>query len=158
MQGYAGGQCDCRDRRYRIDGLGNTDERRTQRQKAKGKRQKAKGQITPPLLPFAFCILPFAFVFFFLPYRPMFLAKVQGRVWCTAKNETLDGKKMLVLQPVDASLKPRGKQFVALDAVGAGAGELVYCCRGKEASFPWLPDETPIEVTVIGIVDQVDTL
>jgi ethanolamine utilization protein EutN len=87
----------------------------------------------------------------------MYLAKVQGCVWCTAKNDTLDGKKMLVLQPLDAQLKPRGKQLIALDAVGAGTGEIVYYCRGKEASFPWLPDETPIDATIVGIVDHVDT-
>ena len=65
---------------------------------------------------------------------------------------------MLVLQPLDAKLKPRGKQLIALDAIGAGAGEIVYYCRGKEASFPWLPDETATDTTVVGIVDQVDTL
>ena len=37
----------------------------------------------------------------------------------------------------------------------AGAGELVYWCRGKEASFPFLPLEVPTEATVVGIVDRV---
>ena len=112
------------------------------------------------LLPFALCLLPFAFVFSFnVRFRlTMFLAKVQGCVWCTAKNEPLDGKKMLVLQPLDAQLKPRGKQLIALDAIGAGTGEIVYYCRGKEASFPWLPDEPPIDATIVGIVDHVDTI
>lgn len=87
----------------------------------------------------------------------MFLAKVSGRVWCTAKNDALEGKKLLVLQPVDAQLQPRGKKLIALDSIGAGAGELVYYCRGKEASFPWLPDETPTDSTVVGIVDRVHT-
>ena len=85
----------------------------------------------------------------------MFLAKVKGCLWCTAKNEALSAKKMLVVQPVDAQLQPRGRMLVALDAVGAGAGELVYYCRGKEASFPWLPEETPTEAAIVGIVDQV---
>jgi ethanolamine utilization protein EutN len=124
------------------------DEGKNARQKAKGKRQKAKVR--------ALILLPFAFVF--LRWPAMYLAKVKGCVWCTAKNDTLDGKKMLVLQPLDAKLKPRGKQLVALDAVGAGTGEIVYFCRGKEASFPWLPDETPIDATIVGIVDQVDTI
>ena len=110
-------------------------------------------------MPFALCLLPFAFVFSFRAHLfLMYLAKVQGCVWCTAKNDTLDGKKMLVIQPLDAQLKPRGKHLIALDAVGAGTGEIVYYCRGKEASFPWLPDETPIDATIVGIVDHVDTL
>ena len=85
----------------------------------------------------------------------MFLARVVGRVWATTKNDSLEGKKMLVLQPVNVALEPKGKALVALDAAGAGSGELVYYCRGKEASFPWLPDEVPIEATVVGIVDNV---
>ena len=41
-----------------------------------------------------------------------------------------------------------------LDAVGAGAGELIYWCRGKEASFPFLPAEVPADNTIVGIVDE----
>ena len=85
----------------------------------------------------------------------MMLARVVGRVWATIKNDSLEGKKMLVIQPVDVRGRPSGKPLVALDAVGAGAAELIYYCRGREASFPWLPDEVPIEATVVGIVDEV---
>ena len=87
----------------------------------------------------------------------MTLARVVGRVWATMKNDTLEGKKMLVLQPVDPHGRASGKPLVALDAVGAGAGELVYFCRGREASFPWLPAEVPVEAAVVGIVDEVHT-
>ena len=87
----------------------------------------------------------------------MFLARVTGHLWATAKNDTLDGKKLLVVQPLDAHLQPKGKPLVAIDAIGAGADEVVYCCKGKEASFPWLPEEVPTEATILGIVDKVDT-
>ncbi len=87
----------------------------------------------------------------------MMLARVVGRVWATIKNDTLEGKKMLVLQPVDPHGRASGKPLVALDAVGAGAAELVYFCRGREASFPWLPVEVPVEAAVVGIVDEVHT-
>jgi microcompartment protein CcmK/EutM len=87
----------------------------------------------------------------------MTLARVVGRVWATMKNDTLEGKKMLVLQPVDPHGRASGKPLVALDAVGAGAAELVYFCRGREASFPWLPAEVPVEAAVVGIVDEVHT-
>ena len=33
-----------------------------------------------------------------------------------------------------------GKRIICTDATGAGAGELVYWCQGKESSFPFLPD------------------
>ncbi len=86
----------------------------------------------------------------------MMLARVVGRLWSTAKNETLEGKKILVVQPLDVQLRPKGRALVALDAVGAGSGEMVYYCRGREASFPFLPDEVPTEATIVGIVDQVN--
>ena len=45
---------------------------------------------------------------------------------------------------------------MALDSVGAGVGETIYWCRGKEASFPFLPDEVPTEATIVGIVDEIN--
>jgi microcompartment protein CcmK/EutM len=39
--------------------------------------------------------------------------------------------------------------------MGAGAGELVYWVRGKEASFPFLPAEPPTDTSIVGIVDSV---
>jgi len=65
----------------------------------------------------------------------MQIARVIGTVVATIKNETLDGRKFLIVQTLDADLKPKGKPTVALDSVGAGEGELVFWCRGKEASI-----------------------
>lgn len=84
----------------------------------------------------------------------MQLARVIGNVVSTVKNEALKGRKILIVQTLDADLNPRGKPMVALDAVGAGVGELVFWCRGKEASFPFKRDETPTDCTIIGIVDS----
>jgi microcompartment protein CcmK/EutM len=84
----------------------------------------------------------------------MQIAKVIGTVVSTVKNESLNGRKLLILQTVDADLKPKGAPMVALDAVGAGVGELVFWCRGKEASFPFKREETPTDCTIVGIVDS----
>jgi microcompartment protein CcmK/EutM len=86
----------------------------------------------------------------------MQLGRIIGNVVCTVKNASLTGRKLLLVQPVDRHGKDRGKPFVAVDAVGAGAGELIYWCRGREASFPFLPNELPTEATIVGIVDQVN--
>lgn len=86
----------------------------------------------------------------------MFLGKIVGNVVCTMKNPILEGKKILVVQPLNREGKPTGKPLIALDAVGAGAGETVYWCRGREASYAWYPDEVPTEATIVGIVDNVD--
>lgn len=84
----------------------------------------------------------------------MQIARVIGTVVSTVKNESLHGRKFLLVQTLDADLKDRGKPMVALDAIGAGVGELVFWCRGKEASFPFKRDETPTDCTIIGIVDS----
>jgi ethanolamine utilization protein EutN len=84
----------------------------------------------------------------------MQLARVIGTVVASVKNKALEGRKILIVQTLDADLKPKGKPMVALDAVGAGEGELVFWCRGKEASFPFKRDETPTDCTIVGIVDS----
>jgi len=88
----------------------------------------------------------------------MFLARIVGNVVSTIKDPAFSGKKILVVQPIDKLGKDVGDKMLALDSVGAGAGETVYCCRGREASFPWLPDEVPTEATIVAIVDSVNVI
>ncbi|PYP86435.1 MAG: ethanolamine utilization protein EutN [Blastocatellia bacterium AA13] len=88
----------------------------------------------------------------------MQLARVIGTVVSTVKNDLLRGRKLLVIQPLDRFLKDAGKTLVALDSVGAGEGEIVIWCRGKESSFPFTPDEVPTDCTITGIVDRVNTI
>jgi ethanolamine utilization protein EutN len=85
----------------------------------------------------------------------MYFGRVVGCVWCTVKNRNLDGQRLLVVQPLTPSLENTGKRIVCTDATGAGTGELVYWVRGKEASFPFLPQEPPTDTTIVGIVDSV---
>jgi len=84
----------------------------------------------------------------------MQLARVIGTVVATVKNDSLEGRKLLVVQTVDRDLEPIGKPMVAVDSVGAGIGELVFWCRGKEASFPFKREDTPTDCTIVGIVDS----
>lgn len=84
----------------------------------------------------------------------MQLARVIGNVVATVKNESLESRKILIVQNLNENLRPVGKPLVALDAVGAGIGELVFWCRGKEASFPFKRDDTPTDCTIVGIVDS----
>jgi ethanolamine utilization protein EutN len=84
----------------------------------------------------------------------MQLARVIGTVVSTVKNESLDARKLLIVQTLNADLKETGNPLVALDSVGAGVGELVIWCRGKEASFPFKRENMPTDCTIIGIVDS----
>lgn len=86
----------------------------------------------------------------------MILGRVIGNVVATAKDPSLDGIKLLLVQPIGRDGLAKGRAVVALDSVGAGAGEMVYWCRGREASFPFLPVEVPTEATIVGIVDEVN--
>ena len=86
----------------------------------------------------------------------MLLGRVIGNVVCTMKNASLTGQKLLIVQPLDRNCRDKGRPVIALDSVGAGAGETIYWCRGKEASFPFLPSEPPADATIVGIVDAVN--
>lgn len=86
----------------------------------------------------------------------MYLGRVVGCVWSSAKDVNLSGQRLLIVQPLTPELKKTGRRLVCTDATGAGAGELVYWCRGKESSFPFLPSEVPTDTTIVGIVDDVN--
>jgi ethanolamine utilization protein EutN len=85
----------------------------------------------------------------------MFLGRVIGRLWATVKNPNFEGQRLLLVQPLTPELKSTGKPLVCADTTGAGAGELVYYCRGREASYAFLPREVPSDSTIVGIVDEV---
>ena len=88
----------------------------------------------------------------------MQLARVIGSVVATIKDAQLEGHRLLLLQPVSPgpAQPASGRTLVAVDATGAGAGEHVFFVRGKEASFPFLPSEIPVDACVVGIVDACD--
>ena len=94
----------------------------------------------------------------------MFLAKVEGSVVSTKKDASMGGRKLLILRPqlVDdkdpAKFRPGMNTIVAVDSVGAGAGEMVMFCQGSSARLaPGLKD-APVDAVIIGIVDSVDVL
>jgi microcompartment protein CcmK/EutM len=86
----------------------------------------------------------------------MQLGRIIGTVVCTVKNPALEGKKLLLVQPINRHGKDKGKPLVAVDSVGAGAGETIYWCKGREASYPFAPNEIPTEATIVGIVDTLN--
>lgn len=83
----------------------------------------------------------------------MKLGKVIGTVVCTRKEEAFHGKTLLVVQPISYDNKPIGKSLVAVDTIGAGVGETVLFVRGKEGSFPMLPEVVPTDAGITAIVD-----
>ncbi len=84
----------------------------------------------------------------------MYLGRVVGCLWATVKNQSLEGQRLLVVQPVTPELQPSGRRVVCTDWTGAGAGELIYWVRGREASHALLPAEPPTDSTIVAIVDE----
>jgi microcompartment protein CcmK/EutM len=84
----------------------------------------------------------------------VYLGKVIGCVWATARDENLRGQRLLIVQPLTPEGQPTAKPMICTDCTGAGAGEMVYWTRGKEASFPFLPSEVPTEATIVAIIDS----
>jgi ethanolamine utilization protein EutN len=86
----------------------------------------------------------------------MELALVVGMAVSTVKDPHLVGQTLLVCRPCDTTGAPSGEgQFVAVDTVGAGTGEIVLVARGSAARVPETVDRVPTDATVVGIVDSV---
>lgn len=87
-------------------------------------------------------------------------AQIIGRVVCTHKYETLEGIKLLLIQPVTWERQPKGDPLVAADTVGAGAGEFVFWVSARDAAVAFggtsLKDMPPIDAAIVGIVDGVN--
>jgi ethanolamine utilization protein EutN len=85
----------------------------------------------------------------------MYLGRVVGCVWSTMKDSRLEGQRFLVVQPLTPELNPTGKRLICADCAGAGAGELIYWTRSREAAYAFLPRKVPVDATIVGIVDSI---
>lgn len=86
----------------------------------------------------------------------MKLAHVIGTVVSTRKEETIDGLRLMLLQPTDAAGKAAGAMVVAADAVGAGVGETVLFASGSSARQTVVTNNRPVDAVIMAIVDCVE--
>jgi len=84
----------------------------------------------------------------------MLLARVAGTVVATRKDEGLSGQKLLLLRDLGADGKLRDGHVVAVDAVGAGVGEVVLYATGSSARQTVLTKDRPADAVVMAIVDS----
>ncbi len=84
----------------------------------------------------------------------MKLAKVLGTVVATEKDSKLQGFKFLMLGLWGHDNKPAGGSVVAVDAVGAGVGEMVLFASGSSARQTAATDKKPVDAVVMAIVDS----
>lgn len=88
----------------------------------------------------------------------MILAKVIGTVWATRKDEKLVGMKIQIVRPVELNYEEKEGFLVAVDAVGAGVGEIVLVCQGSSARQTVLTENKAVDATIMAIVDKLDVV
>ena len=90
----------------------------------------------------------------------MIFARVVGNVVSTQKNQYLVGAKIMILEPLDTKGNVCGDEFIAIDAVGAGIGDLVIAiAEGGSARQVYKAQNplTPIDTIIAGIVDSLES-
>src|SRR3977135_1924659 len=87
----------------------------------------------------------------------MLIARVLGEVVATQKHSSHEGCKLLLVQPLNLDGTDRGDAVIAVDAVDAGAGDRVLLVTEGFSALPSVGrPESPIDMAVIGFIDQID--
>jgi len=100
----------------------------------------------------------------------MFLGRIKGHVVSTAKDETIVGRKLLIVEPLKVvydddkaaangpggggRFEPTGRAIVAMDSIGAGEGQLVLITQGSSSRMAEGLKDVPTDAVVVGIVDE----
>jgi ethanolamine utilization protein EutN len=86
----------------------------------------------------------------------MRLCRVKGTVVSTVKQPCYEGRKLLVVQPVNEEGEEQGHSFLAVDRVQAGEGDLVLVNSEGNGARQLIPiEKLPIRSLILGIVDEV---
>lgn len=89
----------------------------------------------------------------------MLIARVVGDITATCKHPTHEGKKILLVQPLELDGSDRGNPVVAVDSVNAGAGDRVLLVQDGFAAFTAVGHKlAPIDAAIIGVIDHLDLL
>ncbi len=87
----------------------------------------------------------------------MQLAKVVGTVVSSHKTKLLEGKKLLLLEKMDAGTAELKNDFIiAIDSVEAGVNDIVFYVTGSSARMTENTKGKPTDATIIAIVDSID--
>lgn len=88
----------------------------------------------------------------------MILARVLGNVVATQKNPRYDGARIMLVQPINLDLTPRGASMLALDSVDAGEGDIVIVVQeGWSASTASTGEAgAAIDSAIVGVVDFIE--
>jgi microcompartment protein CcmK/EutM len=86
----------------------------------------------------------------------MQLGRVTGTLVASRKEPLMSGMKFLVVEQIDESNQETGSYVVAVDAVGAGVGEVVLYASGSSARQTEMTRDRPCDAVIMAIVDSWD--
>jgi len=86
----------------------------------------------------------------------MQLGRVAGTLVASRKEPLLSGMTFLVVRQLDVDGRESGSYVVAVDAVGAGEGEVVMYASGSSARQTQLTKDRPCDAVIMAIVDMWD--
>ena len=86
----------------------------------------------------------------------MIIARILGTVVSTQKDERLQGKKLLIVKPINLDGSDQSGYLVAVDTVGAGFHERVIVVGGSSARMAEGNKDCPVDAAIIGVIDTID--
>ncbi|RKQ29248.1 EutN/CcmL family microcompartment protein [Oceanobacillus halophilus] len=85
----------------------------------------------------------------------MYIGRVIGNIVATTKDESLLGRKMLIVEKLNVDLQVEGSSEIAIDTVGAGNGEIVLLTKGSSARII-TGKESAVDTAIVAIIDSVE--
>lgn len=86
----------------------------------------------------------------------MILGKVCGTIHSTINHEFYNNKRLLILDRLTPEGSPTGQYLIAIDSVGAGAGETVLVLDEGNGARQIVGDNmAPLRSIIVGVVDEV---
>lgn len=86
----------------------------------------------------------------------MWVGKVIGNMVATQKDSSLIGSKLLFVQPLRLGCATPASPVVAVDLIGAGAGETVLVVAGSSARQVTGKPQGAVDAAIVGIVDSME--
>jgi microcompartment protein CcmK/EutM len=86
----------------------------------------------------------------------MRIALVIGSTVSTIKDESIRGRKLLIVRDADTEGQPKGEPYIAVDTVSAGAGDLVMVTGGSSARYTKQTTDVPIDSVIVGVIDSLE--
>ncbi len=87
----------------------------------------------------------------------MFLARIKNSITATEKHPAYNAKRVFCVRTIRPDGSETGKEWVAMDYVGAGIGDIVVCGGAPGAAQEVFSlDKAPIRTLIMAIVDRID--